>query len=168
MTKYMAIKGGPAAEEEPIKNRDIVLMNYTNDRYVKYLNEPLVIGMTERFPEVPDSVVDEQEITDVCRNFTVKFKVRYGKVYVGSDKKYTCMAVTTDCVEIAHRLPMNGFGSHCYADEAACMEKAVVQMMGKHGLMPCDKSCSWPFAKAIVQVVTDDYLRSYLRETKKK
>lgn len=31
------------------------------------------------------------------------------------------------------------------------MEKAVVEMCKKHDLMICDKVCSWPFAKAVVQ-----------------
>lgn len=128
--------------------------DFLKSNHGNYLKIPMLVGFIEPFPEVEDGVIDEMTITAKCRGFDVQFKVRYGRVSFGDDNKYTCDAITTDQVEIADKLPLGGFNSNCYHDEGETMELAVVEMAKKHGLMICDKICSWPHAKAIVSGVS--------------
>ena len=111
--------------------------------------ENAVIISTKHFPV--KEVIDEMRVTKKCRNFEVYFNVKYCTVSFGDNNQYTCHAVVTDNVRIADKLFAEGWGSHCYADEAKTMELAVIDMCKKHDLMISRKECSWPFAKATVQ-----------------
>jgi hypothetical protein len=42
------------------------------------------------------------------------------------------------------------------------MEKAVTDMAKKHGVLICQKVCSWPFAKAIVDKVTESHVKYFV------
>lgn len=143
----------------PIKDRAKKLTAYLESNHKKYLEETILIGFTDSFPEDKKEIVDEITLTRLCRGFSVEFRVRYGKVTFGPNNEYWCYGITTDRVEINDRLQNGGFGSYSHVDEADTMEKAVTDMARKNGLMVCRKICSWPFAKAIVQEVTDAFLR---------
>lgn len=119
------------------------------ENYDNYLKETLMVGFMSTFPVA--RVIDEITIKSTCRRYDVEFKVKYVRLAMEEGGKEICDGIVTDKVEINHHLPMNGFGSHCYIDEAKTMEEAVIEMAKKHDLMICNKICSWPFAKAAVQ-----------------
>lgn len=133
---------------------------FLKDNYTKYTKEPLRIGFTHDFPEHADKskVIDEIVINNPNGN---SFKVRFGEVTFGEDNKYSCKGITTDRFEIPRKGPMGGWGSHGYADEAAIMEMAIVEMAAKHNMFVCNKVCSWPFAKAVVSEITEAHVRCY-------
>jgi hypothetical protein len=141
-----------------MEKREVLLEKFLAENHQNYLSKSHMIGFMEAFPEDPKGVVDEIIVKAQCRKFDVSFKVRYGKVTFGPENQHSVMGITTDTVSISERLPLNGFNSHCCFDEAETMEKAVVEMAKKHNLMICDKRCSWPHAKAIVQTVSDSML----------
>lgn len=143
--------------EEEYNRRLNLFMTANHD---KYLKETLMIGFMEKFPEVEGDLVDEITVESTCRRYDVKFKVRFGKVSF-AEGKHTVDGITTDRVDISAKLPLAGFGSQCCYDEAETMEKAIVQMAMKHNLMICQKICSWPHAKAIVQPITQDFVRAF-------
>lgn len=153
--------------EKSIENREAVLKSYLKVNHAGYLAKPLRIGFMESFPEDPKNVIDEMIISDTCGRFRVEFKVRYGKVTLGEDGKYSCYGITTDRVSISEQLPLSGFNSYSHIPESAVMEKAIITMAEKHGLMICDKVCSWPYAKAIVQDVEDAHLRCFQEKQEK-
>lgn len=150
----------------PVKGRDTLLKSFLNENYLKYSNEVMKIGMTETFPEVKKSIKDEFTITDCIKGNIVNYKVRLCQVSFGTDNKYTCTAIITDEVKIPRNGELNGFGAHGYIDEAEAMEIGVKMMAHKHNLMICTKVCSWPFAKVIVDNVTDSLLVAF-KENKK-
>ena len=118
------------------------------DNYADYLAKNICIGFTDKFPI--DTVFKSIEIYGMCRNYRVPVTVQMAMLSFG-EGKYKVEGVVTSCVDIAKHLSLNGFGSHCYADEAECMELAVVEACKQWDLMIVDKVCSWPFAKALVQ-----------------
>jgi len=138
------------------KERETAFMK---QNHTEYLKKSLMIGFTHSFPEDKSKVIDEMSVTLKCRGYDVTFKVRYGAVTFGDGDKYSCSGITTDRCEVPRPGPMAGWGSHAYADEAETMELAVVQMATKHNLMICDKKCSWPHAKAIVQPIEEAHVR---------
>jgi hypothetical protein len=117
------------------------------ENYEWYLKQPLHVGFMDSFPVA--EILDSIQINTKCRNCAVRFNVHYAKVTFGEKNEYSCHAIVTDKVDIASHLPLGGWNSHAYADEAATMELAVVEMAKKQNLMINRKVCSWPFAKAI-------------------
>ena len=149
--------------EVPITDQEIIKPLLVAN-YKKYINEVQMIGFTDSFPEVDGKVIDEMLITTTCHGFEVQFKVRYGLVSFGPDNQHTVHGITTERVDIAHKLNNSGHGSHCYIDEGATMERGVITMAMKHGLMVCKKICTWPMAKALVQNVYPAYIRAFNEE----
>ena len=123
-------------------------MTNIEKNYNDYLTSNSRIGFTQSFPVV--EVISEMEVTNLCRNYNVTFKVQHVKVCYGK-KTDVVDAVVTERVDIANRLFAGGWGQHSYIDEGEVMEKAVVEMCKQKNLMICTKICTWPFAKAIVQ-----------------
>lgn len=144
--------------EQTYKKRSRIFLERN---YNKYTKDPIKIGFTKSFPEHPDKskVIDEMSVTMECRGHNVVFKVRYGTVTFGEGEGYSCSGITTDRCVMPRTGPTAGWGDHSYADEAAAMELAVIKMAAKHNLMICEKICSWPFAKAIVQPVMDVHIK---------
>lgn len=110
-----------------------------------YLKEKMRIGFTQQFPVL--EVLESEEVSSTCLDYPVRFNVSLVKVGFG---EYSCLGIVTDRVDIAHKLPLNGFNSYCCFDEGETMEKALVEFAEKKKLILCNKVNSWPFAKAIV------------------
>jgi len=141
-----------------MEERQKLVNVFMEKNHKEYLEKSKMIGFMEALPEDPKGVIDEITVRTKCRNFDVSFKVRYGKVTFGKNNEFHCYGITTDAVDISHRLPLGGFNSMCCYDEADTMELAVTEMAKKHNLMICDKRCSWPHAKVVVQEVTDNFI----------
>lgn len=172
--KHNNVNMAPAIESAILKSMSLTdkrsatdpkaLEAYLLDNHTKYLNENLMIGFMDKFPEDPNKVIDEMIINDKCRGFDVRFKVRFGRVTFGPDDKMSCEGITTTRVSIGHNLPLGGYASFSHVDEADVMEKAVIAMAKKHGLMVCQKICSWPHAKAVVQKPGEAHIRCFKQE----
>lgn len=136
---------------------------FMQQNHAKYLGEQLMIGFTHSFPEHKEKskIIDEMTVTLQCQGQEVTLKVRYGAVTFGKKDEYSCSGITTDRLQIKRQGPMAGWGSHSYLDEAAAMERAVILMATKHRLMICDKRCSWPHAKAIVQPIEEAHVKHF-------
>ena len=117
--------------------------------YDDYLNDVIKVGFTECFPVV--KILDTIKIREKARGFSVEIKVSLVRVSFGKENQFQCTSVVTDECDISSKLLMNGFGSHCHVDAGKAMERAVIEMCKKNDMMICDKICTWPFAKAIVQ-----------------
>lgn len=129
---------------------------FMQHNYEEYLKQPLRIGFTKSFPEDRSKVIDEMTFIIKCLGQDTPIKVSYGRVTFGDNGEHTCDGITTERCEV----PRIGIGSHTYEHEAASMELAVVQMAAKHDLMICQKVCSWPIAKAIVQHIKEVHIYS--------
>ena len=119
------------------------------ENYDGYLKKNIRIGNMGKFPT--KEVIDEIIIQTNCGGYNVQVITQYVTVTFGENNEYICKAVVTNHVDIGRRMPLGGFGSHCYFEEAQTAELAVVEMCKKHNLMICDKVNSWPYAQAIVQ-----------------
>ena len=117
------------------------------DNYREYLEDNLHIGFMEQFPV--KTILESYEITNKVRGFDVTYKVHYVELSFGNGE-YTVKGIVTDIVDVAKRMG-NSFGSHCYIDEGKAMEISIVKLCLKKDLMICQKVCSWPFAKVVVQ-----------------
>ncbi len=147
-------------EDEFNRRKDL----YMKENHDKYLKETLMIGFMEKFPEIKEEVIDEITVQSKCKGYDVTFKVRYGKLSFGEGNAYKVSGITTDVVDISHKLPLHGFNSMCCYNEAETMEKAVTEMAAKHSLIVCQKICSWPHAKVVVQPIEDAHVRSYVEK----
>lgn len=119
------------------------------ENYDEYLAEPQRIGFTESFPV--KEVLEEREYKMKCRGFDVQFKVQYCLLSFGDKNEYTVHGIVTERVDIGSKLGARSFGSYCHIDEAETMEEGVVKLCKELDLMVCQKVCSWPFAKILVQ-----------------
>ncbi len=156
--KHRTIEPPPKMDENEFKEKRAA---YMNENHTKYLAEEKRIGYMQAFPEKEGGLIDGIAFKTECRGYDVLFTVRYGKVKLSKDSNIECYGITTGRAEVAHKLRMNGWGSHCHIDEAEAMEKGIVEMAKKHNLMICEKACSWPHAKAVVQEITESYVRRY-------
>lgn len=118
------------------------------DNYDSYLKSSHRIGFIESFPVT--EVLEEFKIPAKCRAFNVVVNVKYCTLSFGGSE-FTVRGLVTDIVSISKYLPMGGFNSNCYYDEAETMEKAIIEVCKLKNLMICAKISSWPFAKASVQ-----------------
>ena len=112
--------------------------------YQDYLEEHLKIGFTSNFPV--STVLKNLEVQENCLRFSVTVEIKLCRSTV-----LNCLMLVTERLDISNRLALNGFGSGCCFDEAHTMERAVIEICKQEDLMICQKVCSWPFAKVIVQ-----------------
>ena len=130
--------------------------------YNDYLSEPKRIGFMEEFPV--SKTLKTETYKSSCRNWPVSFTVSHCEVTFGKNNEYKCFAVVTSEVSISSRLPLSGFGSYCHHDEADTMEQAVVDFCKKNNLYIARKSCSWPFAKAIVSDIVKETKKEKIKD----
>ena len=116
------------------------------EHYREYLKSNMMIGFTNSFP-----VQEELESITINENNNLTFKVSLVRLSYGKKKTDTVLGIVTDRVKIKREGPLGGWGQHGYVDEAKIMEAAVVKMCLEKDLMICNKICSWPFAKVVVQ-----------------
>jgi len=119
------------------------------DNFDNYLKKDIQVGFMQKFPVANISKTKKYKMT--CRNFPVNIEVSLARGTYGENNEYECDIVVTNEISISEHLSLRGFGSYCHIDEAQVMEKAIVQFCKEENLMICDKACSWPFAKAVVQ-----------------
>jgi hypothetical protein len=119
------------------------------DNYREYLKEPIRIGFTNSFRV--KEILDSREFMYKFQGEFYEYETHLVNLEFGDKEKFTVKGIVTDIVDIAKKLPMGGWGSHCYIQEAKIMEEAIVKMCLENDLMICNKVCSWPYAKAVVQ-----------------
>lgn len=110
----------------------------------QYLESSIRVGITDyAIGEKRDTV----RYSANCGRFPVIVSVSLATVQFDG---YHVTCVVTDRVDISGNLPLNGYGSYCYQDEAQTMERAVAAYCRENGFTICKKESSWPYAVAVV------------------
>lgn len=115
----------------------------------EYLDKPQMIGFTQSFPI--KEILFTVKATSKIRNIPIKFNIHVVKLGFGDNLKYHILGIVTDHVDISDHLPLNGFGSISYFDEARIMKIAVAKLASCNNYTICQDICSWPFAKVLIQ-----------------
>lgn len=134
---------------------------FMKDNYRKYLDEPLKIGFTEAFPEKPGGTIADMTIQEKCMGFDISLNVRYCWLTFGPKNEYEVRGIVTDKLDISSKLPVGGWGSFSHIDTGQLMEKAIILLAARENLIICNKTCSWPFAKAVVQPMSNVFDESF-------
>jgi len=115
----------------------------------EYLNAGLSIGYRENFPV--KRKINTYHIETECRGFPVTVKVTHCFFGFGENKEYEVEGMITNAVSISDKLPLNGFGSHSYADAAETMRKAIIEVLNQlENTFILREGSSWPVGKVIL------------------
>jgi len=121
----------------------------------EYLNQDQKIGFTESFP-AKKQLYSETYVIE-WRNRDIKVSAHLVQLTFGEKEEFNCFGVETSSVDISKYLPMNGWGSMCFTDEAKIMRDAVVDFCEKHNLVICAHINDWPTANVVVTNFKNQY-----------
>jgi hypothetical protein len=114
----------------------------------EYLSAPPRVGFIESQSDYTiGQRVNQITYKGTCIRFPVEVEVSTAMVDFGG---FTIACAVTSEVSISRLLPLNGFGSHCYHDEANVMKAAIATYCKDHGYEVCRETNSWPYAVAII------------------
>ncbi len=97
--------------------------------------------MREPFPVQEGTNFDQESFLLKCRNFDVEVEVSRCRLEFSSTG---FEGVVTNQVSISEKLPLGGFASMCYMDEADVMKKAVEMYAEKRGMCIGGEYNNWP------------------------
>lgn len=124
-----------------------------NEHTKKLFEQPDQIGFYQ-FPEKENgNIYIESSYNLKCIRFPVTVNVKLIDVTFGENNEYSCRAVVTSKVDIAKRLPLDGFGPMAFIDEAQTMKEAAKLFCEQHQVELCHVVNNWPFFKGIVSSV---------------
>jgi hypothetical protein len=98
--------------------------------------------MREPFPVKEGTKFDSEIFKVKCRGWDVEVEVSQCKLSL--DEKVEFSGVISSEVDIAKKLPMHGFGSHCHMEEADAMKEAVQMYAEKRGMGIGGEYNNWP------------------------
>ena len=112
------------------------------------IKESLKIGFSDKpFPLIEGTEVESKTYNLMTRKFETPVTVSVCKLKLG-DSSFT--GIVTSRVEIGSKLFANGFGSHCYNDEAETMKKAVLAYCKEHGHTLVNTYNNWPSFRSAI------------------